>query len=124
MKLDVKTHGIVLGTERFAECCAFYRDVIGLPLWFEKPDLLCLRFGNGYLMVETAEAASDFRKPGSGSSTMIRFNVEDVPAATAMLRAKGVDVELKTFEWGTVGTFHDPDGNPCELKNADDPYFQ
>ena len=55
---------------------------------------------------------------------MLRFNVDDVPGAAAMLLAKGVDVEVKTFDWGTVGTFHDPDGNLCELKNADDPFFE
>jgi lactoylglutathione lyase len=124
VKLEVKTHGIVLGTERFEECVVFYRDVLGLPVWFEKPALVCFRFGSGYLMVETAEAASDFRTPGPGSSTMLRFNVEDVPGSAALLLTKGVDVEVKIFDWGTVGTFHDPDGNLCELKNADDPFFQ
>jgi lactoylglutathione lyase len=121
--LEVRTHGIVLGTERFEDCVKFYRDIIGLAVWYEKPDLVCLRFGDGYLMVETAEAASDFRKPNSGHSTMLRFNVADVEASAEMLRAVGVDVVVKTFDWGVVGTFHDPDGNPCELKNADDPFF-
>lgn len=124
MKLHVKTHGIILGTERFVECVAFYRDVLGLPVWYVKDQLVCFRFGDGYLMVETTEAALDFRKPGSGSSTMLRFNVEDVQGAAALLQSKGVDVEVKVFDWGTVGTFMDPDGNKCELKNADDPFFR
>jgi lactoylglutathione lyase len=124
MTLNFKTCGIILGTERFDACVEFYRDIIGLPVWFSKPGLVCLRFGNAYLMVETAESASDFRKSGAGVSTMLRFNVEDVHAAAAVLQGKGVHVDIKSYEWGTVGTFHDPDGNPCELKNADDPYFQ
>lgn len=123
MKLKVKTHGIILGTERFEECVVFYRDVLGLPVWYVKDELVCFRFGDGYLMVETTEAASGFRKPGSGSSATLRFNVEDVQEAAALLQSKGVDVEVKSFDWGTVGTFHDPDGNKCELKNADDSFF-
>lgn len=40
-----------------------------------------------------------------------------------MLRAKGVAVDYKSFDWGEVGTFTDPDRNTVELKNANDPFF-
>jgi lactoylglutathione lyase len=121
--LTVKTHGIILGTERFDDCVHFYRDILGLPVWYVKPSLVCLRFGDGYLMIETGGVAHEGRKPQSGNPTMLRFNVDDVAASAKALRAKGVAVEVAQFDWGTVGTFHDPDGNACELKNADDPYF-
>ena len=116
--------GIILGTERYEACLAFYRDTLGLPVWYEKEGLCCLRFGDGYLMIETGGMARDARKPNSENPTMLRFNVLDVEAAAETLRAEGVAVEIKRFDWGTVGTFLDPDGNACELKNADDPYFQ
>ena len=54
----------------------------------------------------------------------IRINVDDVEGVANTLVTKGVDVVVKSFEWGQVGTFHDPDGNKCELKNADDPFFK
>jgi lactoylglutathione lyase len=123
MGLKVKTHGIVLGVKNFEACVTFYRDVIGLPVWFEKKGLVCLRFGDAYLMVETKETAYDFMASGDGNRTMLRFNVEDVQTSAGQLRAQGVMVDVRIHEWGTVGTFADPDGNPCELKNADDGDF-
>ena len=119
----IRTHGIILGTERFDACLAFYRDVLELPVWFEKKGLCCLHFGDGYLMIETGGHARDTRKPNSENPTMLRFNVEDVDAAADLLESKGVAVERKVFDWGTVGTFIDPDGNACELKDASDPFF-
>ena len=118
-----RTTGIILGTERFDACVAFYRDVLGLPVWFTKDDLVCLRFGAAYLMIETGGVAVDPNKNNGQNPTILRFNVDDVAAAAEALTARGISVALKTFAWGTVATFADPDGNLCELKNADDPYF-
>jgi lactoylglutathione lyase len=123
LKLNIRTHGIVLGTERFDACVAFYRDVLGLPVWYEKHELVCLRFGDGYLMIETGGVARDGRKSQSENPTMLRFNVDDVAAAADDLRQCGIEIDVQIHSWGTVGTFLDPDGNMCELKNADDPYF-
>lgn len=58
----IKTHGIILGTERYDECLKFYRDILGFPVWYEKKGLVCLRYGNGYLMIETGGVARDIRK--------------------------------------------------------------
>lgn len=125
MSLSIVTPGIILGTENYDACVAFYRDVIGLPVWYTKPSLVCLRFGSGYLMIEHGGVAVEGRrKAHSENPTMIRLNVDDVEASAEILRTKGVEVDVKHFEWGTVGTFIDPDGNPCELKDAGDPYFQ
>lgn len=120
----IVTHGSILETERFAECVNFYRDVFELPIWYEKPGLVCLRFGTGYLMIETGGTASDKRKPSSENPTTLRFNVTDVEAAEKYLRDRNVAVEVTVFSWGTVGTFLYPDSNACDLKNADDPFFQ
>jgi len=121
---QTEVFGIILGTERYEECLCFYRDILGLPVWFTKPGLCCLRFGSGYLMIETGGMARDGRKPNSQNPTMLRFNVPDVRSAASELVAKGVQVDVKTYEWGVVGTFIDPDGNACELKDADDAFFQ
>lgn len=119
----IKTHGVMLFTERFDACVGFYRDTLGLPVWFEKHELVCLRLGDGYLMVETGGVARDRRKRNDENPTMLRFNVADVAAAAAALTARGVAVDVRVFDWGTVGTFADPDGNLCELKDAGDPFF-
>lgn len=121
---QVQTFGIILGTERYEDCVQFYRDILGLPVWYEKPGLICLRFGTGYLMIETGGMACDGRKPNSENPTMLRFNVNDVRAAAAELESKGVSVRVAEYGWGIVGAFIDPDGNACELKDAGDPFFQ
>jgi lactoylglutathione lyase len=123
LAIKVRTHGIILGTERFEECVAFYRDTLGLPVWYVKEQLVCLRFGDGYLMIETGGIARNQRKSQAENPTMLRFNVDDVEGAARDLRSKGVTVDVQSYSWGTVGTFLDPDGNACEFKNADDPYF-
>ena len=120
---SVRKFGIILGTERFDECLRFYRDTLGLPVWFEKDSLVCLRFGDGYLMIETGGVSNEGRKANSQNPTMLRFNVDDVRAVAGMLQENGVDVQVKEYDWGTVGTFLDPDGNACELKDAGDPFF-
>lgn len=117
------THGILLRTGRFERCVEFYETTLGLPVRFRKPGLVCFRFGDGYLMVETGGVTRDGRKGPSENPAMLRFNVVDVEKAAASLARRGVEVEIKRYDWGTVATFFDPDGNPCELKNADDPLF-
>ncbi len=120
----IVTHGIILETERFEECVKFYRDTLELPLWYEKLELVCLRFGTGYLMIETGGTARDKRKASNENPTTLRFNVSDVEAAAKHLRNKNVAVDVTVYSWGKVGTFLDPTGNACDLKNADDPFFQ
>lgn len=119
----VECHGLILFTERYDECVAFYRDRLGLPLWYEKDGLTCLRFGAGYLMIETGGVARDALKPIAENPTAIRFNVPDVAEAARLLEAQGIAVDVRVHSWGTTGAFTDPDGNVCSLKNADDPFF-
>ena len=73
-----KTFGIVLGTENYDACLSFYRDTLGLPVWHDKGHLCCLRFGDGYLMIETGGLSFDGIKANAQNPTMLRFNVEDV----------------------------------------------
>ena len=37
MTLDVVTPRIIIDTERFEACCVFYRDMVGLAVWFLRP---------------------------------------------------------------------------------------
>ena len=115
-------HGIVLFTERFEACVAFYRDTLGLDVWYEKDALVCFRFAGGYLMVETSGRAVDGIKSRQDGPAMIRLDVADVAAAAEILRERGVETEVETHDWGTIALFADPDGNRVQLKNADDPF--
>ena len=115
--------GIILRTERFDACVSFYRDILGLELWYTKEDLVCLRFGSGYLMIEKGGCSSPTRKGGEHSPHIFRFDVADVAGTAAKLKAQGIDIEVFNLDWGSIAAFADPDGNPCELKNADDPFF-
>lgn len=117
--------GIILKTENFAECVEFYRDVLSLKEWYQKPDLFCFHFGaDNYLMVERGGVRSSHRKGTDANPVVMRFDVPDVGLAAERIAVLGIDVEVLRFEWGTIAIFADPDGNPCEFKNADDPSFE
>ena len=45
----------------------------------------------------------------------LRLNVEDIDPVVAMLRARGVAVEVR--HWGVTGRLTDPDGNRCEVRD-------
>jgi lactoylglutathione lyase len=115
--LDLSHPGLILFTDRYAACVAFYRDVVGLAVTEEKPGLTVFAFGSAYLMVETGGPAAATRRPRVQNPVVLRFNVPDVDPAAAELRARGVTIEVRAFDWGTIGVFHDPDGNRLELKS-------
>lgn len=111
--------GVILKTERFEDCVRFYRDTLGLPVWFAKDGLCCLRFGPAaYLMVESGGVAGQPAKAVAQNPTVLRFHVAELETVANALRRTGTPVEVLSFDWGTIGIFHDPDGNPCELAEA------
>lgn len=115
--MKIELPGIILFTENYQACVAFYHEVIGLPLLFSKPTLTCLNFGGAYLMIESGGASKASEKNRSENPTVVRLNVQDVESAAAELHTKGVSVTVQHFGWGVIGTFSDPDGNGCELKD-------
>ena len=124
LQTQIQTFGIILATEKFDECVHFYHDILGLPVWYEKPTLACLRFGDGYLMIETGGHAVAGQKSTRQNPTILRFNVINVDTAADELRKQGITVTREDFTWGKVATFVDPDGNVCEFKDADDAFFR
>ena len=97
LQTQIQTFGIILATEKFVECVHFYRDILGLPLWYEKPTLVCLRFGDGYLMIETRGHAIAAQKSTHQNPTILRFNVNNVDAAADEIRNRGIAVERQDF---------------------------
>ena len=113
--------GLILYVWNYPECVAFYRDVLGLQVLFDKPDLTCFAFGDSYLMVEVddrPEAESARGRP----ATCLRMNVPNVRESADELVQQGVAVDYQEHEWGTLAKFEDPDGNLCSFK--DDQKFE
>ncbi len=52
-------------------------------------EMTILEFGGSYLMVETVKE----------------------------LRERGVSIDVRMFDWGTIGVIIDPEGNRIELKD-------
>jgi lactoylglutathione lyase len=116
--MKVSQHGIILFVEHYEQCVRFYSEVLGLRIAYAKDMLTSFEFGSSYLMVESGGVASSAEKSIQQNPTVLRFNVEDIRSAAHEIEARGVAVELLSFEWGDIGVFTDPDGNRCELKNA------
>lgn len=114
--------GVILFTEHYQACVAFYSKTLELPVMFaldnEHSQLTCCDMGgSGYLMIEGGGKAADGRKSMAQNPVWLRFNVDDVDSAVAELAAKQVTVNLRREAWGTVADFNDPDGNVCSLRD-------
>lgn len=113
--------GIILFTKNYAECVDFYTRTLGLPVMYVKNEpgsqLTCCNFGGAYLMIEMDGPEPAARKSIEQNPTKLRFNVENVEEAAGKLRAKGVELAVEKFSWGTIANFTDPDGNLCSLRD-------
>ncbi len=115
--------GVILCTENYNECVAFYANDLQLPIREVLHDghskLTVFDFGaDTYLMIETGGEARPAGKTIKQNPVWLRFNVIDVEAAAAELAERGVDVAIRREVWGTVGDFKDPDGNICSLREV------
>ncbi len=113
--------GVILCTEKYDECVAFYSAVLNLPILEvldeQHSKLTVLSFGkNTYLMVETGGKAIPSGKNLNQNPVWLRFNVQSVEDAAQELLDKGVTVTIRKEVWGTVGDFMDPDGNICSFR--------
>ncbi len=113
--------GVILCTEKYDECVAFYSDILSLPILEvlddEHSKLTVLSFGkNTYLMVETGGKAIPSGKNLNQNPVWLRFNVKNVEGASQELLEKGINVKIRREIWGTVGDFMDPDGNICSFR--------
>jgi lactoylglutathione lyase len=115
--------GLVLFTEDYPRCLAFYRDLLELPVLFASETVTALKFGDGYIMVEGGGTSAPPAKSRAQSPITLRFNVADVDERAQWLRSKGIAIDVSHWDWGTIGTFTDPDGNRCELRNHFDGTF-
>ncbi|MGY3726929.1 MULTISPECIES: VOC family protein [Cobetia] len=121
MNHNVARYGLILNTERFEECVAFYQGLFELPLMFRKEDgsfrLTCLSYGAGYLMIEKGGKAIEGGKTPEQGSAKLRFNVRDIDQALADVKAWGIDAEIEETPWGRTIHLHDPDGNRVGIRD-------
>ena len=110
--------GTLLFTKNFERCIKFYKKTLELPIIFEEPGVLTnFKLGSGYLMVEDFGTLAKDKKDFSQNPVIIRFDttIDDFINGTEFLEQKGIELEVKNFEWGHTASFYDPDGNCCEL---------
>jgi|TARA_R110000851_G_C13078906_1_gene565622 lactoylglutathione lyase len=121
MHANIARYGIILNTENFETCVAFYRDLFGLRQLFEKDEdgfrLTCLEYGDGYLMVEQGGKVKDGVKLPEKGSFKLRFNVKDLEEALAEIRAWGIDADITENPWGRTINISDPDGNRVGVRD-------
>jgi lactoylglutathione lyase len=123
--MEISRTGIILNTEKFDECVAFYRDLFDLEILFEEQHgafrLTCFDFQGSYLMIETGGVANPAGKSISESATKFRFNVENIDRVLITVKNFGLDAEISRNEWGSTINIHDPDGNRIGIR--DEPTF-
>ncbi|WP_028608734.1 VOC family protein [Paenibacillus harenae] len=115
--MDIKETGIILFCEDYESALTFYSERLGMNVRQRGESLSILDFGGSYLMLEDNGVASDKEKTRAQNPIVIRFNVNHFASAVLELETRGVPVEVKTFDWGTIGVIIDPEGNRIELKD-------
>jgi len=119
--VHIQRTGVILNTENYEACVAFYRDTFSLPVMFEERDgdfrLTCLDFGGAYLMIETDGVANPKGKTIAENATKLRFNVADLEAAERSLNARGIAATIERNPWGATINLIDPDGNRIGLRD-------
>ncbi|UJF35734.1 VOC family protein [Paenibacillus hexagrammi] len=102
--MNINETGIILFCENHNVVLKFYSEKLGLHVRKTGENLSVLDFGSSYLMLE------DY-------PTVIRFNVNNFEEAVSELKQRGVFVDVKKHDWGTIGVIIDPEGNRIELKD-------
>jgi lactoylglutathione lyase len=119
--MDIQRTGIILYTENYDACVAFYQHIFHLPVMFEETKgdfrLICLALGESYLMIETGGVADKKGKSIAESPVKIRINVADLQAALIKIQAYGLAAEIDNHSWGDVINIFDPDGNRVGIRD-------
>lgn len=112
MAMNGRIAQIALPVRDLGRATAFYRDVVGLPLLFQVPNLTFFDCGGTRLMLGTAE---DERHDGA---SIIYYAADDVRAEHERLAGMGVTVERPPHVIARLGTkevwmafFTDSEGN-------------
>ena len=121
--MEIARTGVILNTENYDACAAFYQDLFNLDFISEKEEengfkLTCLSFGDSYLLIETEGFAKPTGKSIKENCTKLRFNVIDLEGALTSIKAHGVDAEITKNSWGNTINIYDPDGNRVGIREG------
>jgi len=109
---------IHISAKDFGRAKSFYKDVLGLSMLFEVPEQKMAFFDCGGVRIYLGVPTS----PEYAANSFLYYNVDDIDAAYARLKAKGVDFQHppgmihKTSEselW--MAGFKDSEGNFAQL---------
>jgi catechol 2,3-dioxygenase-like lactoylglutathione lyase family enzyme len=115
---------ITLFVEDLDAARQFYREVFGLPVYFEDDNSAVFRFGDTLVNLLKTDAAHELIAPGpvaatgAGSRFQFTIGVEDVDAMCAELAARGVTLLNGPMDrpWGIrTASFRDPAGHIWEI---------
>jgi catechol 2,3-dioxygenase-like lactoylglutathione lyase family enzyme len=115
---------ITLFVEDLEQTKLFYQDVLGMSVDFEDENSAVFRFENTLINLLKIAAARDLVEPGvvaspnAGSRFQLTIPVDDVDAACAELKARGVELLNGPMNrvWGVrTASFTDPGGHIWEF---------
>jgi catechol 2,3-dioxygenase-like lactoylglutathione lyase family enzyme len=115
---------ITLFVEDLANARNFYRDVFGLPVFFEDDNSAVFRFGETLVNLLGASEAPSLVAPAAvaapdeGVRFQLTLEVDDMDAMCDELRARGVELLNGPIDrpWGIrTASFRDPGGHIWEI---------
>ena len=118
---------ITLFVEDLEEAKQFYREVFGLPVFFEDHDSAVFRFGDTLVNLLKIENAPELIGPavvaprGAGVRFQFTLEVDDVDAMCVKLAAHGVKLVNGPMDrpWGPrTASFMDPGGHVWEIAHS------
>lgn len=119
--MQIVRTGIILNTEHYDDCLAFYRELFDLPILFQEQygdfRLTCLEYNGAYLMLETDGYAKPEGKTIKQGATKLRFNVANLDDALQKIRDYGITAEINRHDWGSTIDIFDPDGNRVGIRD-------
>jgi lactoylglutathione lyase len=116
--MKIKESGVILFAENYEQAVEYYVGKIGLSMRLKSEDLTFLDFGDSYLLIEGTGIASKTEKTREQNSVCLRLEVYDFEQTVSDLIGRGLLVEVKRFDWGTIGVIIDPEGNRIEIKDG------
>jgi len=111
MNLEIERTGFILYTRKYKECADFYKETLGLKVFYHKDELTCFEFGGSYLMVELGDKLDTEDVTLNRELTCLRINVKNVKDACQILKKSNIPFQYNEFNWGTIAKFRDPDHN-------------
>jgi len=116
-------YAITLFVEDLEQSKGFYDEVFGLPVFFEDENSAVFKFENTLINLLKIPAARSLIAPGvvgsptAGSRFQLTIPVDDVDAACAELKARGIELLNGPMDrpWGVrTAAFIDPGGHIWE----------